>query len=84
MSELGLIAGVGMFVAYVTNMTLLPALLKVFEPPGEAGHARLPALAPVDDFLDHNRKPVLIGTLIVVIGAPPLLRICASTSIRCI
>jgi hypothetical protein len=34
-SELGQIAGVGMFVAYFTNMTLLPALLKLFNPPGE-------------------------------------------------
>ena len=72
-SELGLIAGVGMIVAFVTNMTLLPALLKVFAPPGEASSPGFPALAPVDEFLDRNRKPVLIGTLIVVIGALPLL-----------
>ncbi|WP_250500071.1 MMPL family transporter [Caballeronia sp. GAWG1-5s-s] len=72
-SELGLIAGVGMFVAYVTNMTLLPALIKVFAPPGEAKAPGFPMLAPVDEFLDRNRKPVLIGTLVVVIGALPLL-----------
>jgi hopanoid biosynthesis associated RND transporter like protein HpnN len=72
-SELGQIAGVGMFVAYLTNMTLLPALLKVFRPPGEAGSPGFKRLAPVDDFLDHHRKPVLIGTLIVVLGATPLL-----------
>jgi len=72
-SELGQIAGVGMFVAYFTNMTLLPALLKVFRPPGEAGSPGFKRLAPVDDFLDHHRKPVLIGTLIVVLGATPLL-----------
>jgi hopanoid biosynthesis associated RND transporter like protein HpnN len=72
-SELGLIAGVGMIVAFVTNMTLLPALLKVFAPPGEPSAPGFPALAPVDEYLDRNRKPVLIGTLIVVIGALPLL-----------
>ncbi|VXC87859.1 Hopanoid biosynthesis associated RND transporter like protein HpnN [Burkholderia sp. 8Y] len=72
-SELGLIAGVGMFVAYVTNMTLLPALIKVFAPPGEPKAPGFPMLAPVDEFLDRNRKPVLIGTLVVVIGALPLL-----------
>ncbi|QSN63250.1 MMPL family transporter [Caballeronia sp. M1242] len=72
-SELGLIAGVGMFVAYVTNMTLLPALIKVFAPPGEAKAPGFPMLAPVDEFLDRNRKPVLVGTLVVVIGALPLL-----------
>ncbi|SIT35421.1 putative membrane protein [Paraburkholderia ribeironis] len=72
-SELGQIAGVGMFVAYFTNMTLLPALLKVFNPPGEAASPGFKQLAPVDDFLDRHRNPVLIGTLIVVIGATPLL-----------
>ncbi|OTP65635.1 Hopanoid-associated RND transporter, HpnN [Caballeronia sordidicola] len=35
-SELGEIAGTGMLVAYVTDITLLPALLKVFNPPWEA------------------------------------------------
>ncbi|HEY3599194.1 MAG TPA: MMPL family transporter [Paraburkholderia sp.] len=72
-SELGKIAGVGMFVAYFTNMTLLPALMKVFNPPGEATAPGFHVLAPVDDFLDRNRKPVLIITLIVIIGALPLL-----------
>jgi hopanoid biosynthesis associated RND transporter like protein HpnN len=72
-AELGQIAGVGMFVAYLTNMTLFPALLKIFNPPGEAAAPGFRQLAPVDDFLDRNRKPVLIGTLVVVIGALPLL-----------
>ncbi|MFC0399963.1 MMPL family transporter [Paraburkholderia rhizosphaerae] len=72
-SELGKIAGVGMFIAYFTNMTLLPALLKVFNPPGEAGSPGFSFLAPVDDYLDRNRKPVLIITLAVIIGALPLL-----------
>jgi hopanoid biosynthesis associated RND transporter like protein HpnN len=72
-SELGLIAGVGMFVAYLTNMTLLPALIKLFNPAGEASSPGFPRLAPVDDYLDRNRKPVLIGTLVVIICALPLL-----------
>ncbi len=72
-SELGLIAGIGMFMAYVTNMTLLPALIKVFAPPGEASSPGFPVLTPVDEFLDRHRKPVLIGTLVVMIGGLPLL-----------
>ena len=44
-----------------------------FNAAGRSGFAGLQALAPVDEFLDRNRKPVLIGTLIVVIGALPLL-----------
>lgn len=72
-SELGRIAGVGMFVAYFASMTLLPALIKLFAPPGEATPPGFKQLAPVDAFLDRHRKPVLIGTLVVVVGASPLL-----------
>ncbi|MCL4650045.1 MMPL family transporter [Burkholderia multivorans] len=72
-SELGLIAGVGMFVALLTTLTLLPALLRLFAPPGESKTPGFPWLAPVDDYLDRHRKPILIGTLAVVIGALPLL-----------
>ncbi len=35
-SELGAIAGVGMLIAYVTSITVLPALIAVLNPPGEA------------------------------------------------
>ncbi|TAM06427.1 MAG: RND transporter [Paraburkholderia sp.] len=73
LSELGQIAGVGMFVAYFANMTLLPALISVFKPAGEAGSPGFAFLAPVDKWLADHRKPVLIGTLIVVLGATPLL-----------
>jgi uncharacterized protein len=72
-SELGLIAGVGMIVAYLSTMTLLPALLRLFAPPGEASRPGFPRLAPVDDYLQAHRKPILIGTLVVVAGALPLL-----------
>ncbi|WJF91848.1 MMPL family transporter [Paraburkholderia bonniea] len=72
-SELGQIAGVGMFVAYLSNMTLLPALIKVFNPPGEAASPGFKQLAPVDDFLARQRKPVLFITLALVVGALPLL-----------
>lgn len=72
-SELGRIAGVGMFVAYFASMTLLPALIKMLAPPGEATPPGFKQLAPVDAFLDRHRKPVLIGTLVVVVGASPLL-----------
>ena len=71
--RLGLIAGVGMFVALLTTITLLPALLRLFAPPGESKTPGFPWLAPVDDYLDRHRKPILIGTLVVVIGALPLL-----------
>jgi uncharacterized protein len=72
-SELGQIAGVGMIVAYITNMTLFPALIKVLKPVGEAGSPGFPKLAPVDKYLARHRRPVLIGTLLIIIGASPLL-----------
>jgi hopanoid biosynthesis associated RND transporter like protein HpnN len=62
-----------MFVAYLATMTLLPALLKVFNPPGEPASPGFRQLASLDEFLNRNRKPVLITTLVVVIGASPLL-----------
>ena len=36
-SELGLIAGIGMLIAFATSITLLPALLTVLKPPSEPG-----------------------------------------------
>ena len=40
-SELGLIAGVGMLIAFFTSITLLPALLSLLKPPSEPRPARL-------------------------------------------
>ena len=41
MAELGLIAGLGMAIAYLTSMLLLPALLQTFDPPAGAASAWL-------------------------------------------
>jgi hypothetical protein len=72
-SELGLIAGVGMLIAYFTSVTLLPALLSRLKPPSEPHHLGYTALAPVDAFLERHRMPILIGTLLVVAAGLPLL-----------
>jgi hopanoid biosynthesis associated RND transporter like protein HpnN len=72
-SELGLIAGVGMIIAYVVSITLLPALLRLFNPAGEREPVGYASLAPVDAFMERNRKPVIIGTALVAIGGLPLL-----------
>lgn len=34
-SELGLIAGFGMLIAFATSITILPALIRLLNPPGE-------------------------------------------------
>jgi uncharacterized protein len=73
LSELGLIAGSGMIIAFITSITLLPALLHLFNPPREPASVGWSALAPVDSFLERNRIPVIVGTLAVVILGSPLL-----------
>ena len=60
-SELGQIAGVGMLIAYVTSITVLPALIAVLNPPGEAEPIGYKALAPVDWFLQDTEFPSLWG-----------------------
>ena len=72
-SELGLIAGVGMLIAFFTSITLLPALLSRLKPPREPHHLGYSALAPVDGFLERHRLPILIGTLLTVAAGLPLL-----------
>jgi uncharacterized protein len=72
-SELGQIAGVGMLVAYITSITVLPALLYVLHPPGEQDTLGITALAPVDDFLERHRIAIIVATLGVAIAGLPLL-----------
>jgi hopanoid biosynthesis associated RND transporter like protein HpnN len=73
LSELGRIAGPGMIIAFIASITLLPALLRIFAPPGEPRPMGFASLAPVDTFLQRRRFAVLAGTLGVVILASPLL-----------
>jgi len=72
-SELGLIAGVGMLIAFATSVTLLPALLSRLNPPREPAALGYAVLAPVDSFLERNRMPILIATGIIVAAGLPLL-----------
>ncbi len=73
LSELGLIAGLGMLIAFITSITLLPALLSRLKPRSEPHPLGYAFLAPVDDFLERYRVPILIGTALVILGASPLL-----------
>jgi uncharacterized protein len=73
LAELGQIAGCGMLIAFVASITLLPALLALFNPPGETREMGFVALAPVDRFLERHRVAVIVGTLVVVLGGAPLL-----------
>jgi hopanoid biosynthesis associated RND transporter like protein HpnN len=73
-SELGLIAGVGiLFVAFPSSITVLPALIALLKPPGDRAAPGFHFLEPVDRLFERKRKPILIVTLALVIGGLPLL-----------
>src|SRR5579871_489067 len=73
LSELGMIAGPGMLIAFVTSVTLLPALLVLLRPPNEPAPMTFSSLAAVDHFLQRRRLTVLVVTLGTVLLASPLL-----------
>jgi hopanoid biosynthesis associated RND transporter like protein HpnN len=73
LSELGEIAGAGMLIAFVTSITVLPAMLRLLNPPAEPHPLGYAALAPLDRFLERHRMMVLVTTLCVVIAGLPLL-----------
>jgi hopanoid biosynthesis associated RND transporter like protein HpnN len=62
-----------MIIAFLTSITLLPALLMVLKPPGEPRPMGFAALAPVDRFVQRHRIPVIVTTLLLVVLASPLL-----------
>ena len=61
--SLGEIAGVGMIVAFITSITVLPALLRLLNPPGEPIRSATLFWRRSTTFLKSNRMAVLIGTL---------------------
>jgi uncharacterized protein len=73
LSDLGQIAGCGMLIAFAMSITVLPALLRLFEPPGEPHSVGFAFLAPVDKFTVRHRIPILVITLAVVALLSPLL-----------
>ena len=72
-SELGKIAGVGMLVAFLSSISVLPALLSLLNPPGEKEPVGYAFLAPVDQFLEDHRVIIIVGTLLVALAGVPLL-----------
>ncbi|WP_152045531.1 MMPL family transporter [Aureimonas psammosilenae] len=72
-SELGLIAGLGMIVAYVANLTLLPALIAVFGTRAETKPVETTALAKVDHWIARHRLLVIGATGVLVLAGLPFL-----------
>jgi hopanoid biosynthesis associated RND transporter like protein HpnN len=73
LSELGIIAGSGMIIAFITSITLLPAVLSLLKPPPEPKPLGFAALAPVDRFMERHRIAIIVLTGIVALGGLPLL-----------
>jgi hopanoid biosynthesis associated RND transporter like protein HpnN len=58
-AELGLVAGIGMVVAFVLSITMLPALLMGLNPPGEFEDVGFATLAPLDGFMTRHRRRII-------------------------
>jgi uncharacterized protein len=58
-AELGLIAGVGMLIAFFCTMTFLPAMIGLCRPHGEAAEVGFRWAVPLDTAIRRRRRPVL-------------------------
>ncbi len=75
-SELGIIAGNGMIIAFLISITLLPALLTLLNPPSEGREVGFRFLAPLDEFLSTHRWWVIALTFgVALVGSPLLLKV---------
>ena len=72
-SQLGVVAGAGMFIALALNLTLLPALIQLSRAPGARERATDPRLAVIDELvLRHRRLVVGLGVAAALISAAVL------------
>jgi hypothetical protein len=74
-SELGLIAGCGMVIAFLTSMILLPALLTVLSPPAEREAVGYAWLASADRLIEHHRRAIVIGAGALFLAGMPALAV---------
>lgn len=67
-AELGLIAGVGMLIAFICTLVFLPAVITLCRPRGERAVVGFASLAPLDPLVARHRRPILIvfGVLALV------------------
>ena len=62
-AELGEVAGMGMIMAFLLSVTLLPALLKLMQLGGEKDEVGFAWMAPADRFLLRHRRAVVLTAL---------------------
>jgi hypothetical protein len=68
-AELGMVAGIGMIVAFVLSITLLPSLLMILKPTGESDDIGYRIFAPVDAYMSTHRWRVIgYGALAGLVG----------------
>ena len=68
-AELGLIAGVGMLIAFICTLTFLPALVSVFRPRGELTEIGFRWGARLDRVIRRRRYPLLaVFAVIALLG----------------
>jgi hopanoid biosynthesis associated RND transporter like protein HpnN len=68
-AELGLIAGVGMLIAFTCTMSFLPAAITLCRPAGEKALVGFTWAAPLDRLVARHRTPILAVTAILVVAA---------------
>jgi len=76
-AELGVIAGMGMIIAFVLNITLLPALLMLLHPHEPKHDVGWHGAAPIDRWLETNRRRILfafVAAMVVSIAILPWVR----------
>jgi hypothetical protein len=59
-AELGLIAGVGMLIAFICTLGFLPAIITLCRPRGEEAVVGFSWLAPLDPIFARHRRPILL------------------------
>jgi len=73
LSQLGVIAGLGMFIALGLNLTLLPALVTLMSPPRRAAFEDARRLERLDGFILGHRRLVLQTALVAAVASLALL-----------
>jgi hopanoid biosynthesis associated RND transporter like protein HpnN len=72
-AQLGLIAGVGMLIAFICTLTTLPALIALFRPAQEAEEVGFAWARPIDAAIVRHRRPVLVVTALLALTGAGLL-----------
>ncbi|MGI4730334.1 MAG: MMPL family transporter [Janthinobacterium lividum] len=72
-AELGVIAGLGMVIALLFSVTLLPALILLVRPGAPRREVGFRQLAPADRFLETHRRWVLWGFAVSLVASVALL-----------